>query len=255
MTGFKRYRKLSPEGQQDWALSTTGEPAAQSRWLEEPMAAAQSKALRIQWLVGLRSLKTLPSSNQASVYTSSISHRENYASSTISLLPVSSSSSGGRWGLGPSGLGPQLELKPFQEAACPGVSLEKAHRIPARVETLWTIDSQSHEPHRKPLFLDFTPPEGSPWEHRSWPFWSLKPGRAWPRKDWMDELTNLSIVLEWDLIVRKKAITYTNSEDYWGRSVSTPTHKDLGYHYSHPYKKIWKIRKSTIVGDPLENGG
>ncbi|MXQ95317.1 hypothetical protein E5288_WYG005157 [Bos mutus] len=67
-----------------------------------------------------------------------------------------------RWGLGPSGLGPQLELKPVQEAACPGVSLEKAHRIPARVETLWTIDSQSHEPHRKPLFLDFTPPEGSP---------------------------------------------------------------------------------------------
>ena len=204
MTGFKRYWKLSPEGQQDWALSTTGEPTAQSRWLEAPMAAAESKAGRIQWLFGLRSLKTLPSSNQASVYTSSISHRENYASSTISLLPVSSSSSGGRWGLGPSGLGPQLELKPVQEAACPWVSLEKAYRIPARGETLWRIDSQSHKPHRKPPFLDFTPPEGSSWEHRSWPFWSPQPGRGWPRKDGMDELTNLPIVLEWDLIVTEK---------------------------------------------------
>lgn len=127
MTGFKRYRKLSPEGQQDWALSTTAESPAQSRWLEAPMAAAQSKAGRIQWLVGLCSLKTLPSSNEPSVYTFSISHQQNYASSTISLLLVSSSSSsGGRWGLGPSGLGPQLELNPVQEAACPRVSLEKA---------------------------------------------------------------------------------------------------------------------------------
>ena len=125
------------------------------------MAAAQSKAGRIQWLVGLCSLKTLPSSNEPSVYTFSISHQQNYASSTISLLLVSSSSSsGGRWGLGPSGLGPQLELNPVQEAACPRVSLEKAHRIPAHMETLRTTDSQSHEPHSKPLFLDFTPPGG-----------------------------------------------------------------------------------------------
>lgn len=77
-------------------------------------------------------------------------------------VPVSSScSSGGRWGLGPSGLGPQLELSPVQEAPCPRVSLEKAHRVPARVEALRTADHQSHKPHSKSFFLDFTPPEGS----------------------------------------------------------------------------------------------
>lgn len=46
-----------------------------------------------------------------------------------------------------------------------------------------------------------------------------------------------------------------NSKDYWGHLVSAPKCKDLGCHHSHPYKKLWKIRKSAILGNPSENGG
>lgn len=107
-------------------------------------------------------------------------------------IPVSSScSSGGRWGLGPSGLGPQLELNPVQEASLPqGQPGEGASRPcstgnaadnrPSEAQTSQQVVLSWFHPLPKEA-LESTDLDLSE---------SPKPGRGWPRKGWVDELTN-----------------------------------------------------------------